>query len=131
MSNGWSFICMFYLLSAQQISPEVINAEHAAEYMGKIVKINATSYQTRDDGQTLTLLINTKQRLTLVLNDESRKKIKKDTKARRELNTQIKSPLDTSITATGRIILRGGHLIMQVSRASDVYLGADLKIEKP
>jgi len=129
MGNGWSFICMFCLLFAQQISPQVISAENAAGYVGKIVKLNAGSYRTRDDGQTL--LINTKQGLTLVLKGDIRKKIKNDIKARRELNTQIKSPLDTSITATGRIILRQGRLIMQISRASDIYLGADLKVQEP
>jgi hypothetical protein len=134
------WICAAFNLTvrAQRIPPKekalTIPNEDAPAHIGRVVKINYQSYKTADNGKILRIYRTTKhpeKSLMLRLNGQSRKKILLEILTRRKLNKEIKSPLDTSITAIGKIILYNGYPIMKISRASDVYLGADLKVDQP
>lgn len=106
----------------------------ASKHVGTIIKINCQRYHTTDNGRTLTFRLDPKppaKSLTISLTGDARKKILTEMQGRRELNRQIKSPLDTSLTVTGKIHFINGRLIMVVSRPADIYLGADLQLERP
>lgn len=126
----------FEPVKAQATKPQskvpTIASEEAFKHIGSVVKLNCEVYTSADHGQTLFINMNTKRPerlLTLTLTGEARKKTLTEMRIRRELNRQIKSPLDTSITATGKIVLYNGYLQMLVSHASDIYLGADLNVQ--
>lgn len=106
----------------------------ASKHVGKIIKINCQHYHTTDNDRVVTfrLVPNRPARsLTISLTGEARKNILTAMLDRRDINRQVKAALDTSITATGRIILVKGRLMMVVSRPADIYLGADLQLERP
>lgn len=120
------------LLFAQ--TPATITARDATKYIGKTVKLNCNHYQTIDDGQTVTFILKPDRPakpVVIRLTGDARKKLLSDMRDRRDLNRQVASPLDTSLTATGKIVLVKGSLTMVISNASNIYLGADLQIERP
>ena len=126
-------IFLLYWLIPGQIQ-KTIPLEAATKYVGKIIKVNCPHYQTIDNGRTVTFRLDPKRpakSLTISLTGEARKNIVTAMRDRRELNRQVKSALDTSLTATGKIYLVNGRLTMVVSRPADIYLGADLQIELP
>ena len=105
----------------------------ASKHVGEIIKINCQRYHTTDNGRTVTFnLVPNRPAKSLIisLTGEARKNMLTAIHARRELNRQIKSPLDTSLTATGKIVFVNGRLMMVVGRPADIYLGADLQIER-
>ena len=107
--------------------------EEASKYVGKIIKVNCPRYHTIDNGRTITLKLDPKhpaKSLVISLTGRARKRILTEMHARREINRQVASPLDTSLTASGKIIIVNGRLTMVVSRPADIYLGADLQIER-
>lgn len=117
----------------EKIFPTIKLAD-ASKHIGKIVKINCEVYTTTDDDKTLVIDkdANTPGKaLTLMLTGESRKSLLKEMRIRRELNKQIKQALDTSITAAGKIVIYQSRLHMVVRQPTDVYLGADLELQKP
>jgi hypothetical protein len=116
------------------LTQTTVGLEEVSKHVGKIIKINCQHYQTTDNGRTVTFRLHGKRSTNLVLislTGKSRQSILTQIQIRRDLNRQIKSALDTSLTAAGKIIFANGHLTMLVSRPADIYLGADLQPEQP
>jgi hypothetical protein len=108
--------------------------EDASNHVGKIIKVNSPRYHTIDDGRKLTFILEPNRQaksVTISLTGEARKNILTAICARRGLNRQVKSPLDTSLTVTGKIVSVKGQLVMVISHKADIYLGADLQLERP
>nr|WP_067060341.1 hypothetical protein [Mucilaginibacter sp. L294] len=123
-------LCAVLLTQTQAYVP----VGDASKYIGKTIKLNCKQYQTLDDGRTVTFILEPDRPakpVMISLSGEPRKKLLTDMRDRRKLNREIASSLDTSLTATGKIILIKGHLTMVVSRSPDIYLGADLQIQRP
>ncbi|MHA4895748.1 hypothetical protein ACXZ1K_13425 [Pedobacter sp. PWIIR3] len=118
--------------SALKVTP--IKVEDAARYIGKLVSVNYSTHRTVDDGKSLLIsrkVIAKEKPLTIVVTGEARKQLLDDQRFRRKLNTQVKSPLDTSITAIGKIVLYQGQLKMLVDNPKKVYMGVDLFLDTP
>jgi len=125
------FVLLFVLFP--RLTQTTIPLADASKHVGEIIKINCQRYQTTDNGRTLTFRLDAKnpaKALVISLNGRGRKRILTEMQARREINRQVASPLDTSLTASGKIIIVNGRLTMVVSRPADIYLGADLQIER-
>ena len=108
--------------------------EDASKHVGKIIKINCQHYHITDNGRIVTFRLDPNRPakwLTISLTGEARQNILTSILARRNINRQVKAALDTSITASGKIYFVKGRLMMVVSRPADIYLGADLQIERP
>ncbi|SDD96844.1 hypothetical protein SAMN05216464_103192 [Mucilaginibacter pineti] len=132
------WVSLFESVSAQvtstQLKVPTIAIGDASRYIGSMVKLNCDEYKTVDDGKTLSIYMKVRHQeksLMLILTGESRKKAFDEMRIRRRLNSEVKQPLDTSITATGKIVSYNNHLRIVITRAKDVYLGADLKVEQP
>ncbi len=126
-------IFLFYVLIPGLIQTTV-PLEEASKYIGKIIKLNCPRYHTIDNGRKITFKLDSNhpaKSLVITLTGRARKRILTEIQARREINRQVASSLDTSLTASGKIIMVNGRLTMVVSRPADIYLGADLKIERP
>ncbi|MGY3211811.1 hypothetical protein [Mucilaginibacter sp. HD30] len=126
-------IFLLYILITGLIQTTV-PLEEVSKYTDKIIKVNCLRYHTIDNGRTITFKLDSKhpaKSLVISLTGTARKKILTAMQARRDLNRQVESPLDTSLTATGKIILINGRLTMIVRRPADISLGADLQIERP
>lgn len=127
-------IVFLYCALLSTLIQKTVPLEEASKYVGKIIKLNCPRYHATDNGRTVIFRLDPNRpakSLTISLTGEARKNILTAMRARRDLNRQVKSPLDTSLTASGKIILVNGRLTMVVSRPADIYLGADLKIERP